>query len=146
MEKSRMITYGYLEQVGDRTAEDFNGLLVQMTSDPDVMTTERLNEILAAGTKILTAEDEGRIVGTASVLVLRQMRWYKAWLEDIVVDEAYRGQGIARHLMEMSAQYAREKGCRNLNMTSKPGRENAWTLYESLGYKHRDTNVFRLDL
>ncbi len=139
------ITFEYLDHVSARSVDDLNALMAQLTGSPEHLTVARVQEILDAGTKIIVAVADGRIVGTASVVVMKQLRWDKSWLEDIVVDEAYRGRGIARKLMAMGIEYSRSKGYKTLNMTSKNERESVWKMYESVGFYQRDAVVFRLD-
>jgi ribosomal protein S18 acetylase RimI-like enzyme len=70
----------------------------------------------------------------------------KGWMEDLVVDEAYRGKGVATSLIEKTIALAKEKGVKSLDFTSQPHREAANRLYERLGFIKRDTNVYRLVL
>jgi len=41
---------------------------------------------------------------------------------------------------------AERLGLRHLDLTSRPSREAANQLYQSLGYERRDTNAYRLRL
>ncbi len=67
-------------------------------------------------------------------------------VDDVVVDESLRGQGIGRLLMEAVHAEARRLGLRHLDLTSRPARVAANALYQSLGYELRETNVYRLRL
>ena len=140
------IRYDLLEEVTIEAVDQLDLLMHQLTPNPAKITKVRLREILDSGVKIYIASDNGKIVGTVSVVIAKQMRWYKGWLEDVVVDEAYRGLGIGRNLVEAAVLCARREHCKTLNMTSRPGREAAWQLYESLGFKFRDTRAYRLEL
>lgn len=40
-------------------------------------------------------------------------------------------------------QLAQEHGLRTLDLTSRPSRESALRLYESVGFRKRETNVLR---
>jgi ribosomal protein S18 acetylase RimI-like enzyme len=59
------------------------------------------------------------------------------------VDESMRGHGIARQLLQTITALASERGLRTLDLTSRPSRESALRLYESVGFKPRDTNTLR---
>lgn len=48
--------------------------------------------------------------------------------------------------MEAVQVEAQRLGLRRLDLTSRPSRETANALYQSLGYVRRDTNVYRLRL
>lgn len=90
--------------------------------------------------------DTGEIVGMVTLVVYRIPYKMKAQLEDIVVDQAYRGHGIGTKLMEYVVEEAKRFGVKSLNFTSSPKRESANHLYERLGFEKRDTNVYRKDL
>jgi ribosomal protein S18 acetylase RimI-like enzyme len=67
-------------------------------------------------------------------------------IEDVVTHEDHRGQGIGRALMTKIIWYARESGCSIIDLTSRRGRDDGRKLYRKLGFKRRDTNVYRLEL
>ena len=70
----------------------------------------------------------------------------KAWVEDVVVDSSARGKGIGKALMNHALKKVREKRGKSIDLTSRPSRETANKLYQSLGYQKRETNVYRLSL
>ena len=70
----------------------------------------------------------------------------KAWIEDVVVDNAYRGQGLGRMLVEEAIEQARGWGAETLMLTSNPKRIAANALYRSLGFEPKETNVYRMVL
>ena len=67
----------------------------------------------------------------------------RAMIEDVVVDEALRGRGIGEALSREALKVARENGARTVDLTSRPSREAANRLYQRIGFKLRDTNVYR---
>ena len=67
----------------------------------------------------------------------------RAWIEDVVVDGAYRRQGIGNALVRAAIERAREAGARRVDLTSRPTREAANRLYRRLGFAQRETNVYR---
>ena len=70
----------------------------------------------------------------------------RAWIEDVVVDEAAGGQGIGTLLTEAMLDHARSLGCKTVDLTSRPSREAANRLYQRVGFEQRDTNVWRYTL
>ena len=70
----------------------------------------------------------------------------RAWIEDVVVDEAARGQGVGEALNREALRLAAEQGARTVELTSRPSREAANRLYQRLGFKMRETNVYRYEL
>lgn len=67
----------------------------------------------------------------------------RAWIEDVVVDEAARGQGAGRSLVEAALAKADEVGAITVDLTSRPHREAANRLYVRCGFEPRETNVYR---
>ena len=70
----------------------------------------------------------------------------RAWIEDVVVDEAARGRGVGETLNRAAIEWARGAGATTVDLTSRPSREAANRLYRRLGFQERATNVYRLDL
>ena len=71
----------------------------------------------------------------------------KASVEDVVVLPAYRGQGIGRTLLTRIIDFARTKLAPiDLRLTSNPSRTDANALYQALGFKQRETNVYAMSL
>jgi ribosomal protein S18 acetylase RimI-like enzyme len=73
-------------------------------------------------------------------------RGYIGKIEDMIIDEKYRGQGLGRMLMEELIKIAKKKKAKKINLTSRSQRVEARKLYESLGFELIDTGVFKLDL
>ena len=68
-----------------------------------------------------------------------------ALLEDVFVEEAYRGLGNGRKISQMAIDKAREFGCYKIVCTSRSERTYVHTLYESLGMSKHGYS-FRMDL
>ena len=56
-------------------------------------------------------------------------------LVSIGVDEAYRGLGIARELLDISYDMALSRGVTSINLEVRPSNEAAISLYESEGFE-----------
>jgi GNAT superfamily N-acetyltransferase len=88
--------------------------------------------------RLLVAEDGGRLVGSAHVMVLRHVGRSlprSAVVEGVVVDPAYRRKGVGVALMRAAAEAAREAGCYKLTLTSNLARTGAHRFYSRLGWK-----------
>lgn len=93
---------------------------------------------------VVLLEDD-RVVGAASLSLLTTAGLGRiGHVDDVVVDDALRGQGLGRVLMDAVHDEARRLGCRHLDLTSRPSRVAANALYQSLGYERRETNAYRL--
>ena len=64
----------------------------------------------------------------------------KAWIEDVVVDQNYRGKGYGKVMIEKVIEQCRNRG----NVTLMPSRVAANQLYKSLGFETRETNVYKM--
>lgn len=93
---------------------------------------------LAGTDRVLVAVVDGRVVGLAGL----DYAWLfhadlpTARLMSIVVDEAFRGRGIGRRLVEAAVEQARAWGCDRLELTSRLERVEAHSFYESVGFTH----------
>lgn len=88
-----------------------------------------------------------QILGMASVSVIFGAGIGKnAYLEDFVVDQSARGKGVGHLLFQAYGNWAREKGCKNLEFTCGQGREAAQQFYRDHGAAKYDTNFFRKKL
>ncbi len=97
--------------------------------------------------RVLVVERQGVIVGTATLSLLMTLwKGMVGHVDDVVVDATARGEGLGRRLMEKLHEEAAHLGLTHLDLTSRPTREAANALYQSLGYEKRGTNVYRLRL
>lgn len=87
--------------------------------------------------------DGDDIVGMLTLVVFRIPTGVRAWVEDVVVDRACRGQGIGEALLRKAVEVASAHGARTVDLTSRPARESANRLYQRAGFEQRDTNVYR---
>ena len=95
-----------------------------------------------------TADAEGNnpILGMLSLATFEIPTGVRAWVEDVVVDEAARGQGAGLALVEAAIEHAKTIGARTVDLTSRPTREAANRLYQRAGFQLRETNVYRVTL
>ena len=97
---------------------------------------------------ILLAIDDETVVGMVVVSVVMMTTRKNVYMEDLVVDEQYRGQGIGGDLLEAVKDWGRAKGCQRLEFTStsRENKENAIKFYEAHGILLRDTGQYRAEL
>lgn len=127
----------------------FARLLPQLSRSAPAPTADELAAIIGdPGTFLLLARDEssGEILGSLTLVTFPIPTGMRAWIEDVVVDEAARGRGVGESLNREAIRLAAEQGCRTVDLTSRPSREAANRLYQRLGFKARDTNVHRFTL
>lgn len=144
-------------------ASQISGLMSQLSSGPAPSQAD-LEEIVGSeATCLLIAEVDGAgdpdspdpaspngagnpaktIAGCLTLVLFRIPTGLRARIEDVVVDQQYRGQGIGRALNQTALERAKAAGARSVDLTSNPEREAANQLYVSLGFERRATNVYR---
>lgn len=132
----------------DELTEAFERLVPQLSRSnppPDRATVAAM--LASPVTSQFVARDgDGRIVGVATLVVFRIPTAVRAWIEDVITDEAARGQGVGEALTTAMLARARELGCATVDLTSRPSREAANRLYQRVGFERRDTNVYRFEL
>ena len=122
-------------------------LIPQLSSSNPPPTKDELSAIIASDScDVLIAQDGDAIVGSLTLVVFPIPTGIRAWIEDVVVDEAARGKGVGEALNAFALQRARERGAKTVDLTSRPSREAANRLYQRLGFVARDTNVYRYTL
>jgi ribosomal protein S18 acetylase RimI-like enzyme len=113
-------------------------------------TQEELAALLASeGCTLLVArepDENGTIVGALCLNVYRVPTGIRSIVEDVVVDQAARRKGIGEALMRRALDLAREAGASGLSLTSRPDREAANRLYQSMGFDLRKTNAYHYKL
>jgi ribosomal protein S18 acetylase RimI-like enzyme len=134
-------------ELSDELVEAIRGLVPQLSSSAPLPDGEALAKILASpATRVLVAKDGDTIVGTLTLAVFRIPTGVRAWIEDVVVDETARGQGAGEALTREALRLATAAGARTVDLTSRSDREAAIRMYEKLGFRRRETNVYRYEL
>ncbi len=122
-------------------------LLPQLNPSLPIPSLEHLAAMMAdPAATLLVARDGPRIVGTATVVVYTTPIWVKARIEDVVVDQTARGQGVGEALVKEGIDVARRRGAGIIELQSARSRKAANRLYPRLGFELRDSNVYRLNL
>lgn len=141
-------------EVTDEVIEAVARLMPQLSRSAPVPSVGELAEIVGAPATVFLAAradgpdgpPEGRIVGLLTLALFRIPTGVRAWIEDVVVDEAQRGRGIGEALTREALRRAGDAGARTVDLTSRPSRTEANRLYRRLGFAERETNVFRHQL
>ncbi len=128
----------------DEVAEALRHLLPQLSSSADLPDRAAVAAIVGSpATTLLAARLDGRIAGLLTLAVFPIPTGMRAWIEDVVVDEAARGRGIGRALTTEALALAKAAGARKVDLTSRPAREAAGRLYERIGFTSRSTRIYR---
>jgi len=132
-------------QVSDELVQALDRLLPQLSAGPfpDRAALEAL--VRAEAVDLVVARDAlGHIVGTLTLVMYRTPLGAHAWIEDVVVDQAARRQGVGEALTRFAIRRARDRGVKAVSLTSRPAREAANRLYQRLGFTRWETNLYRL--
>ena len=133
-----------LEKITGEVVEAFGRLLPQLSRSAPPLGQAELEAIVGCpADTLLVARSEGVITGTLTLVMFPLPTGMRAWIEDVVVDEAARGQGIGEALTHEALRIARDAGARTVDLTSRPERAAAGRLYERLGFAIRESRLYR---
>lgn len=107
----------------------------------DEISETTLHNYLSTDNYMVVAEDDGQIIGTATLHFQRKIirnGGVAAFIEDVAVREKYRGQGIGAKLIEHLIEKAKKSGCYKINLSCF--RERI-AFYERLGFKKESTTM-----
>jgi ribosomal protein S18 acetylase RimI-like enzyme len=131
----------------DELVEAFRRLTPQLSSSAAIPDAEAVKEIVSSpATTVFAARADEEGVGLLTLALFRAPSGLRAWIEDVVVDEVARGRGAGEALTREAVRLAGERGARTVDLTSRPSREAANRMYEKVGFKKRETNVYRYEL
>ncbi len=109
--------------------------------------SENLGRIIdSTNSALFLAEDSQIVIGAAIVNLYQKAGYLEARLDDVVIDKSRRGEGLSKLLVKKAISWANEKGVSSVELTSNPQRVEANRLYQSLGFRLRKTNVYKLTL
>lgn len=139
----------FIGKIAEPTEELFQALqklIPQMGIHKIPPTREELATLLGTqGATLLIArhpDESGEIVGVLCLTIYRVPTGVRSIVEDVVVDDRMRRQGIGELLVQRSIELAREAGANGVSLTSNPQREAANQLYLSMGFELRKTNPY----
>ena len=124
----------------------FRRLMPQLSPTNPPPTAEALAALIDSPSRLLLARDDaGEIMGTATLSVFRIPSGLRCRIEDVVVDQSVRGQGVGAELTRQAIVLAEEMGAPGVDLTSNPQRKAANRLYQRLGFQPRETNLYRYE-
>jgi ribosomal protein S18 acetylase RimI-like enzyme len=122
-------------------------LLPQLTTHYKSFDLNDLQEIVDSDSTLLfiaiDLSSEDQIVWTYTLVSFRIPTGYTIRIEDVIVDENRREEGIGKKMMHHAINFAKNTGATKIELTSHKSRIEANKLYLSLGFKKIETNVYR---
>ena len=121
-------------------------MLQQLSPGKHLLTEEAFCAILDSdNAHLFVIEDmEGTPAGMTSVGIYRTPSGCKAWIEDVVVDDKYRGKGYGKMIVEYAINFIRHLDADSIALTTNASRVAANHLYPSLGFEKYETNVYKI--
>ncbi len=133
-----------VSEVADELVAAFDRLIPQLSTSAPPPGRDGLAAIVGNPDCVLfVARLDGVIVGSLTLAMYPLPTGRKAWIDDVVVDDVARGQGIGEALSRAALDEAGRRGAKEVDLTSRPKREAANRLYQRMGFVARDTNVYR---
>ncbi|HYH53354.1 MAG TPA: GNAT family N-acetyltransferase [Solirubrobacterales bacterium] len=139
------------------TAEEFEQLLPLIAAYQRFYEVEEIDEARNRGFfrrflapsedgLLLGARDEGRLLGYACLY------WHfsstraieTVLMNDLYVDEAARGRGVGRALIEATVEVARERGAPSIEWSTAPDNHTAQRLYDTTGAERSEWLSYEL--
>jgi len=141
---------GKISEVTEELHSALERLIPQLGVHKIPPTFEELNRLVTSESSALLVarqpREEDPIVGILCLTIYRVPTGLRSIIEDVIVDESARKQGIGEALVRYAIDLAREAGADGVSLTSNPQREAANQLYQSMGFELRKTNPYFYDL
>ena len=119
----------------------------QLTTREIVFTADAYRKLIASPcSRLFLLQCDGNVVGMLTLGIYFSPTGSKAWIEDVVVDEACRGCGFGRVLVTHAIDCCKAEEIDTVYLTSNPRRVAANALYQSIGFERKETNMYRLEL
>ena len=121
----------------------FQRLIPQLSSVASPTRDELRDLISAEATTLLVArQSDEKIVAILTLTCYRVPTGLRATIEDLVVDESARGQGLGTQLTNTALKVAKQYGAKGVMLTSNQRRTAANRLYQKMGFKRWKTNLY----
>lgn len=113
------------------------------------------HQLVGSNLHFIFITDGCNLVGTATLAMVKTAMRCKGLIEDVVVDQQYRKADLGKALIQNMIALAKEKGCKRLELTSKPERAGTACLYLKQGFEliaeavpgnPEATNLYRMEL
>ena len=99
--------------------------------------------------KYFGAVENGKVISTCYCLIipnLTRLGSSIAFVENVVTDLEYRGQGLGRKVMEKAIDFARKNNCYKVILQSASFRKEAHQFYKNLGFDGESKKAFIMKL
>jgi ribosomal protein S18 acetylase RimI-like enzyme len=135
-----------IREATDEVVSAFLRLLPQLSRSAAPLDRTAVDRMVSHDANtVFVARYDGEIVGMLTLVMVPIPSGLRARIEDVVVDSGARGRGVATALTVAAMEAAQAAKARTVDLTSRPERDAAGRLYERLGFRARDSRVYRLE-
>jgi GNAT superfamily N-acetyltransferase len=137
-----------VHEVTDEVLDALGRLIPQLNPERHSPSRTEVEALIGSPDAVLLVlrDDDGMIRATTTVSFLVRLRGRRAWIEDVVVDEAARGHGHGRAIIEFAVDLAARRGVDSVRLTSGEHRAAAHVMYERIGFTREITRVYGMRL
>lgn len=119
--------------------------LVTQLDSSAVVSEESLYKAVLDG-HIVRKYDGEKLIGMGWIFPRQTMLRHQAVVDDMIVDNEYRGKGIGKAILLELLIWARKQGVEVVELTTNPKREAANALYQKVGFVIHPTNHYLLKI
>lgn len=132
-------------EINKATQKQIQKLFKQLNSNIE---QRSLNEVLDMNNNLIFVvyREDDQILGMATMATYKAISGHKGMIEDVVVDGGQRGKGLGRKLMEKLLEEGKKMQLDEILLFSGHHRTAAIKLYTSLGFRLKDSGLYRLSL
>lgn len=138
-----MVTIEQIGELNDELIDSIYELKQQLSGKHRFSPLQYQHVLTNPSATVIGAFDNKQLVGVAILNKVTTLSSTIGDIDDVVVLDAYRGQGIASRILDVIVGHAKEEGIHVLRLTSAPSRVAANRLYQQYGFKQKDTNSYR---
>ena len=148
------IIYGEANETDIADLGQLISLLFNIEKDfnPDTIKQQKGLELLiksnATATIQVAKNDTGKVIGmvSAQLVISTAQGAASAWVEDMVIDEVYRGHGIGKQLLHNALIWAKNKGATRAQLLVDIENIDAVGYYQHLNWKATQLQARRVFL
>lgn len=126
--------------------KNINALVRQLSSKAKKVSWKHLKKVADNSIIFAVMNCSMDVIGIATLTKAWKLTGFFGTMEDVIVDENYREKGVGSKLIKLILKKAKKLGMSYVDLTSNPERVEANKLYQRLGAKKRETNVYRFTL
>lgn len=136
----------------EKDLRDINLLIPQTAQKPHLLSMLELKQLISQERhcRLVVARRkigiEMRIVGMAAVTFAYVPTGSVAVIEDVIVDDAFRGLGLGKKIIKKLIDIAKSQKAKHIGLRANPRAQIANNMYKGLGFFQSDVVYYRMNL